>query len=77
MNQLFERIKAQTPGWFKSVIRLSIVLAAAGGALLTVNSTVPGFKLPADIEKLAQWMVVAGVVAAAVAKTAKEDKPGA
>lgn len=70
---LILRVKAETPIWFKGIINLSITLAVAGGALLTAPSVVNGFVLPHKIELIAQWLVVAGVVATAVAKTAKTN----
>lgn len=70
--ELKERIKQPTPPWFKKIIRLGLMLAGAGTALLTANATVPGFTLPHKLEAFAQWMVVAGLVASSVAKTAKE-----
>ncbi len=73
IETLFTRLKAETPIWFKGIINLSITLAVAGGALLTAPSVVNGFVLPHKLELLSQWLVVAGVVATAVAKTAKTN----
>jgi hypothetical protein len=73
MNTLIARIKAQTPIWFKSIIRLSLILATIGTALLGADGNVPNFHLTELLAKIATYMVVAGLVAAAVAKTAKED----
>lgn len=55
-------------------MRICIALAAVGVALLTSETQVPGFELPPFIEKLAQWFTVAGIVGAAIAKTAKSDE---
>lgn len=73
MKQLIERLKSETPDWFKKIINLSLGLAVAGGALLTAPSVVNGFVLPHKLEVFAQWCVVAGIVAGAVAKTAKTN----
>ncbi len=73
-NQIRERIKSKTPPWFKKIMRICIALAAVGVALLTSETQVPGFELPPFIEKLAQWFTVAGIVGAAIAKTAKSDE---
>ena len=70
---LKQRIQAPTPAWFKRIIRISLTLAAVGTALLTADEYVKGFTLPNQAHELAQWFVVAGLVAAAASKTAKED----
>lgn len=71
--EFIERIKTATPVWFKRIIKLGIVLASAGTALLAADTTIPNFQLPAILFEAAQWMIVGGLVASAVAKTAKQD----
>jgi len=48
-------------------------MSASGTALLTAGSAIPKFHLSSWVEQAAQMMVVAGLVAAAISKTAKED----
>lgn len=69
---LRKRIQSPTPRWFKNIIRVSLSLAAVGTALLTACNTVNGFVLPPVAEKIAQYFVVAGIVGAAISKTARE-----
>jgi hypothetical protein len=71
---LQKRIKSTTPKWFKTVINVGGSLAVVGIAILSAESQVPGFVLPHALEVAAQWFIVAGIVAAAVAKTAKENE---
>lgn len=73
MAELKERVDAPTPDWFKRIIKMGLSLAAAGTALLTAGETIPGFTLAGIMYDAAQWMVVAGLIAAAVSKTAKQD----
>lgn len=69
--EINKRWKAKTPSWFCKIIKVGTILASVGIALLTAESQVEGFVLPRSIEVIAQWFVVGGIVAAAVAKTAK------
>lgn len=71
-QNLKTRLKSKTPIWFKRIIKISITVAAAGVALLGAEAAIPGFNLPEQIKHVAQWMVVAGLVGAAVSKTAKQ-----
>lgn len=72
---LKERLKGPTPAFFKRIVKIAISLAAAGTALLTTESMIDNFTLPAMIHKIAQWLIVAGIVAAAVSKTTVDNKP--
>lgn len=70
MGELKDRIQSQTPGWFKRIITAGLCLSAAGTAILTAPAVIHGFVLSATINTAAQWMIVAGLVASAVSKTA-------
>ena len=69
-----ERLKGPTPPFFKRVINVALSVSAAGAAMLSASSVVDGFVLPPALTILAQWMVVAGIIASAVAKTTVDDK---
>lgn len=71
---LNERLKGPTPPFFKRIINIALSVSAVGASLLTAPELVTGFTLPASITTLAQWMVVAGIVASAIAKTTVDDK---
>ena len=73
-NDLKTRLSSDTPKWFKSIIRICASLAAVGIGLLTVESKVPGFEMPAVIETMAQWFIVAGIVGGIIAKTAQNNE---
>ena len=78
---LWNRSTSPTPEFFKKVIRVSLITSAGAGALLMAEtiakSVIPDFSFTVfPIAKLvAKNLVVAGIVAAAVAKAAKEDTP--
>lgn len=74
MANLKERLSSKTPTWFRKIIWICSALAAAGTAMLVAEAQVTGFKLPHSLEVIAQWFVVAGLVGAAIAKTAQEGE---
>lgn len=74
MNEFKKRISSPTPKWFKKIIRAGITVSAAGTAILSAPAVVNGFVLPPVVELTAQYLVVIGLVAAAISKTAKDDK---
>ena len=76
---LLSRWKAPTPAFFKKVIRISLTMAAGAGAALMVepigSAAISGFtfKLNPLVELVCKNLVACGIVAAAVAKFAKES----
>jgi len=78
-NELFNRLKSPTPAFFKKVIRISLVLSAGAAALLMAETlgkaVIPTFtfKLAPYVELICKNIFVAGIVAAAVSKFAKDD----
>lgn len=75
---VFERIKGPTPNFFKRIVKIALSLAGAGTALLSAEGIITGFHLPDLIHKLAQWLIVGGLVATGIAKTTvntSSDKP--
>lgn len=73
MSELKDRVKAKTPKWFKAVIKLGLQLAAAGVTIKVTAATLDGFAMNAMGNTICNYMIIAGAVAAAVAKTAKEN----
>ena len=76
---LLSRWKAPTPAFFKKIIRVSLTLAAGATAALMVEpigqAAISGFtfKLHPVIELVFKNLVACGIVAAAIAKFAKES----
>lgn len=66
------RIKADTPKWFRSIIIISISISATAAAVegAYIQS---GKSIPPKLEGLLHNLIFAGLVAAAIAKTAKID----
>lgn len=65
MKNIFERINAPTPKWFKRVRTIGLMLTAVSVALLTAP-----ISLPAAVVTVAGYIATAGSVAVAVSQTA-------
>ncbi|QNL51982.1 hypothetical protein H8S90_10625 [Olivibacter sp. SDN3] len=68
-NEIIERVKAPTPGFFKKVRSIGLTVGAVGTALLSAPVS-----LPAVLVTAAGYMVAVGLVASAVSTAAREDK---
>jgi len=70
-STLYERLKAETPQWFKVIRTVSITVAAIAAALLAANG-VGGFVLPEVLNAPCQWITVAGITGGVISTTAKK-----
>jgi len=68
---LYQRVKSETPNWFKVIRKISIAATVIAGALLAANG-VAGFVLPEILNAPCQWIMVAGITGGAIATTAKK-----
>jgi len=66
---IFQRLTAATPSFFKKLRTVSLVLAAASGAILAAPVA-----LPAIIVQVAGYLAVAGTVAGAVSQAAVDTE---
>lgn len=67
--KLAERLKAPTPKFFRVLRNVGLVLAAAGGALLTAPVA-----LPVAVITVAGYLTVAGGVMTAVSQSAVDGE---
>ena len=67
--KLTERLKAPTPKFFRVLSNVGLILAAAGGALLTAPVT-----LPVPVVTVAGYLTVAGRVMTAVSQSAVDGE---
>lgn len=74
MKELWKRIKADTPAYFKRVMWAGISLGALCTATLA-GLAQAGVEAPPIIDKFLQIGIAVGIVAAMIAKTAKENPP--
>ena len=72
---LWKRLQGETPKFFKRVFALSVSLSAGAGAILLAPTVIDGFTLPGKLETACQWIIVAGMAAAAVSKTTVTTPP--
>lgn len=68
MKELIKRLRGETPTHFKRIIYGAITIGGVCAAVLALPVSLPGFVVAA-----LGYGVTAGVVAAAVAKTAVKD----
>ena len=68
MKTVIERAKAPTPGFFKKLRNIGLILAAISGTLLAAPVA-----LPAVVIQVAGYLAVAGTVASAVSQTAVDE----
>jgi len=69
MKQLFERVNAPTPKFFKKLRNIGLVLATISGTIVAAPVA-----LPAVLIKVAGYLGVASAVASAVSQTAVEGE---
>jgi len=63
-----ERLGSETPNFFKTIIRASVLLGSVGLALIAV-----GDSIPAPLKTIAGYLVAIGAVGGVIAKSAKVD----
>lgn len=68
MKELLKRIGTETPTFFKNVTRFFIVVGAVGTALIAAQDMLPSW-----VEHVSPYLILAGVVGAAVAQTTVKD----
>lgn len=79
MNNLFSRWKAPTPLFFKRIFKFSLIVAAGAAANMMAGTIgaaiIPGFTwvLYPWANTMCKYLIVGGIIAAAVAKAAKVD----
>lgn len=69
MNQIFQRVNAPTPKFFKKLRNIGLALAAVAGTIIAAPVA-----LPAVIVKVAGYLAVASGVLSAVSQTAVEGE---
>lgn len=68
INLSVERLKSETPKYFKKTIKYGMVIGGLGVSIILAGGLVPAF-----IHAAAGYMVTVGIVSAYVAKTATCD----
>ena len=69
MNEIFNRVNAPTPKFFKKLRNIGLILATIAGTVATAPVA-----LPAVVIKIAGYLAVASAVASGVSQTAVEDE---
>lgn len=71
IQETIKRAKAETPVFFKKVQYICATLGAIGGVLVAVPASV--IVLPASVVTIGGYLIVAGLVGGAIAKTTVKD----
>ena len=69
MKQIFQRVNAPTPKFFKKLRNIGLALAAIAGTIIAAP-----IALPAVVIKVAGYLVVAGGVLGGASQTAVEGE---
>lgn len=67
---LINRIKAETPPFFKKLRSISLTITAIATSLLTSQSVISGFVLPDSIKNIATYCIIGGIAIAATSSAA-------
>lgn len=67
------RLQSKTPKFFKKVRTAGLILAAAGGAILTAPATL-GLSIPAAVLSVGTYLALSGAVASAVSQLATTNE---
>lgn len=70
--EILDRLKTETPKFFKGVQKLGVVLLAIGVGLKTAPE---GVAIPDLVVKLSGYLATAGFIMSTVASFAKVDSP--
>ena len=68
MLEILKRLRAETPTFFKNVTRFFIVIGAVGTALIASQDILPSW-----VAEVSPYLILAGVVGAAVAQTTAKN----
>ena len=68
MSELFKRLGAETSDFFKKVTSFFVVLGAIGTALTAAQDMLPSW-----VGTVSPYLILAGIVGAAVAQTTVKD----
>lgn len=68
LNTWIARIKSETPGFFKNILKFCAILGTVGTGLL-----VAGDSIPSTIHNIAGYLVAVSVTAAGIAASTSSD----
>lgn len=66
--KIIDRLKAETPIFFKIVIKISIAASTIGGVIIGLPLTIPGLVLPELLIQICSYIITACVAVAAISK---------
>ena len=73
MKELVARFSLASPSFFVKIQKIGIVLTALSVVILSLEAQVPEIELPVFVHKLAEYLAIAGSIAATIAKFTVAD----
>ena len=73
MKELITRFNLASPSFFIKIQKIGIVLSAVSVVLLGLQAQMPTVEIPQIVYKIAEYLAVAGGVAATIAKLTVAD----
>lgn len=73
MKELITRFNLASPTFFIKIQKIGVILSALSVVLLGLQSQMPTVEIPQIVYKIAEYLAVAGGVAATIAKLTVAD----
>ena len=73
MKELITRFNLASPSFFIKIQKIGVVLSAVSVVLLGLQAQMPTVEIPQVVYKIAEYLAVAGGVAATIAKLTVAD----
>lgn len=73
MKELITRFNLASPSFFIKIQKIGVVLSALSVVLLGLQAQMPTVEIPQIVYKIAEYLAVAGGVAATIAKLTVAD----
>ena len=73
MKELIARFNLASPSFFIKIQKIGVVLSAVSVVLLGLQAQMPTVEIPQIVYKIAEYLAVAGGVAATIAKLTVAD----
>jgi hypothetical protein len=73
MKELITRFNLASPSFFIKIQKIGVVLSAVSVVLLGLQAQMPTVEIPQIVYKIAEYLAVAGGVAATIAKLTVAD----
>jgi hypothetical protein len=74
MKELVARFNLASPSFFVKIQKIGIILTTLSVIILSLEAQSPAMELPVFVHKLAEYLAIAGSIAATIAKLTVSDQ---